>query len=112
MRHPFFAAAFSSILVTVLACAAILFAAPAAVVNLKCEYKVNPVGIDVLQPRLTWQLTSGDRGVLQSAYQIRVAEGSDALPESPVWDSGKTVSGDSNLVPYRGPALQSARRYY
>ncbi len=112
MRQSLFAAVFSSILVTVLACAAASFAAQAAVVNLRCEYKVNPVGIDTLQPRLSWQLASGDRGVAQSSYQIRVAESADALSKSPVWDSGRTASGDSHLVPYHGPALQSDRRYY
>ena len=112
MRHPFFAAVFSSILVTVLACAAVSLAAQGTVVNLRCEHRVNPVGIDVLQPRLSWQLTSSGRGVAQSAYQIRVAESDDALSKSPVWDSGRTTSGDSNLVPYGGPGLQSARRYY
>jgi alpha-L-rhamnosidase len=112
MRQSLLAAVFSSIFVTVLACAAASFAAQAAVVNLRCEYKANPVGIDTLQPRLSWQLASGDRGVVQNSYQVRVAESADALSKSPVWDSGRTASGDSHLVPYRGPALQSARRYY
>jgi len=112
MRYPFFAVALSLILVTVLAFATILLAAPATVSNLRCEYDVNPVGIDVLQPRLSWQLSSGDRGVTQSAYQIRVAESAAALSNSPVWDSAKVMSADSHLVTYRGPTLQSARRYY
>jgi alpha-L-rhamnosidase len=112
MRHPFFTFAFLPMLIAVLAFAAISFAAQATVQNLRCEYKVNPVGIDVLQPRLSWQLSSGDRGMMQSAYQIRVAERAEALSNSPVWDSGRVESADSHLVTYRGPALRSAGRYY
>jgi alpha-L-rhamnosidase len=111
MHRSFFAVVIFSILVAILALATILFAAPATVVNPKCEYSVNPVGIDVPQPRLSWQLSSSDRGVMQSAYQIRVAETADALSTSPIWDSGKIPSADSHLVTYRGPALRSGGRY-
>jgi alpha-L-rhamnosidase len=41
--------------------------------DLKCEYKVNPIGIDVAKPRLSWKLTSAARGVKQSAYELRTA---------------------------------------
>ena len=27
---------------------------------LKCEYRINPLGIDVEQPRLRWELESND----------------------------------------------------
>ena len=50
MRHPFFTFAFLPMLIAVLAFAAISFAAQATVQNLRCEYKVNPVGIDALSP--------------------------------------------------------------
>ena len=36
--------------------------APSAVEGLRCEYLVNPLGIDVEKPRLSWALTSGARG--------------------------------------------------
>ena len=41
--------------------------------NLLTENLVDPVGIDVLQPRFTWQLMSDQRNVLQSAYEIKVS---------------------------------------
>src|SRR5882672_8092943 len=41
--------------------------------SLRAEYKTNPLGIDVRKPRLSWQLQSGARDVVQSAYQVRVA---------------------------------------
>ncbi len=83
-----------------------------AVTNMRCEYKANPVGIDVLQPRLSWQLSATDRGVAQSAYQIRVAENAEVLSGTPLWDTGRIQSDASHLVAYRGPALQSGKRYY
>ena len=32
-------------------------------VALKCEYRVNPLGIDEPQPRLCWRIESTQRGV-------------------------------------------------
>jgi len=42
--------------------------------NLTCEYLTNPLGLDVRQPRLSWQASAAQRGVRQTAYQILVAE--------------------------------------
>ena len=39
-------------------------------IGLKCEYAVNPLGIDTLKPRLFWQLESGARGEGQGDYRI------------------------------------------
>src|SRR5690349_12075140 len=76
-------------------------------VDLGCEYKVNPLGIDSASPRLSWRLEGAARGIAQTAYQVRVAENESALRngKSLVWDSGVVDSGDSVQVPYRGPAL-------
>jgi alpha-L-rhamnosidase len=99
--------------------AALVFAAravgetPLAVKNLRCEYKVDPVGIDVEKPRLSWELSSAEKGVLQSSYEIRVA-GSEAelAKEKVIWDSGKQASDQSVQIEYEGPALKSRRIYY
>ncbi len=58
----------------------------------RCEYKVDPMGIDVRQPRLSWQLVASERGVVQSAYQIRVAERAEGLASNPIWDTGRVAS--------------------
>ena len=42
--------------------------------NLLCEYFTNPLGLDVPQPRLSWQVHSAKRGARQTAYQIIVAQ--------------------------------------
>ena len=50
-------------------------AAPAGVTpaDLRCEYLVNPVGIDEPAPRLFWRLAGSARGQRQAAYQVLVA---------------------------------------
>jgi alpha-L-rhamnosidase len=86
--------------------------APVSVTHLRCEYKVDPLGIDVRQPRLSWQLRADGRGVVQTAYQIRVADSEVALTADPLWDTGRIASDRSIHVVYQGPALASGRRYY
>ena len=41
--------------------------------ELRCEYRVNPLGIDVVRPRLSWVLQSSQRGQKQTAYRLLVA---------------------------------------
>ena len=89
-------------------------ASPLRVVALRTEYKEDPLGIDVRQPRLSWQIASAVRGAAQSAYQVRVAPTLLALRSgrATVWDSAKVVSAESIHRPYAGPPLLSGRRYY
>lgn len=77
--------------------------------NLRCEYLVNPLGIDAATPRLSWTLQSGRRGVLQKAYQILVASSPELLAkdQGDLWDSGQVASDQSIQVPYKGKALTS-----
>src|SRR6202012_2099133 len=78
-----------------------------AVEALSAEHQSDPLGVDTPLPRLSWQLHAQRRGVMQSAYQIRVARSSDALADGGelLWDSGKQLSDESALRPYGGPAL-------
>ena len=77
-------------------------------VNLRCNHLVNPLGIDDPAPRFSWQIVSEERAVLQSAYQLQVSDASGAL----LWDTNKVGSLRSQYVPYAGPPLASAARYY
>ena len=43
------------------------------VADVRCEYLTDPLGIDVVQPRLSWKLESQWRGQKQTAYQVLVA---------------------------------------
>jgi len=84
-----------------------------AVKNLRCEYKSDPLGIDVRKPRLSWELTSTERGVLQTSYEIRVAASETELAKGKtLWESGKQSSDASNQVEYSGPAFESRKIYY
>jgi alpha-L-rhamnosidase len=80
---------------------------------LRTEYAVNPLGIDVRQPRFSWQIRGEGRGVTQSAYQLRVARDQRALlsGRNLVWDSGIVKSDQSVHRAYAGPPLQAAQRY-
>ena len=81
--------------------------------NLTCEYRINPLGIDALQPRLSWQLESDQRGTRQTAYRILVAASESALcGGSLLWDSGKVESDQSIHITYSGPGLVSGQRVY
>ncbi len=77
------------------------------IINLKCEYAVNPLGIDVQKPRFSWAAEALERGAGQSAWQIRVTN----EEKDCVWDSGKTESDDSVNIQYEGEALQSGKTY-
>ena len=81
--------------------------------NLRCEYRVNPIGIGTALPKLSWELASSKRGVVQSAYRILVAEDSVSLVKGVglVWDSKKVESDVSIGEVYKGPALVARRSY-
>jgi alpha-L-rhamnosidase len=85
-----------------------------SVQSLVCEYKTNPLGIDVEKPRLSWKITSSERAVTQSAYQIRAAAHVDDMKSGRnlIWDSGKVESDQSIHVVYGGPSLASRRRIW
>lgn len=83
-------------------------------IDLRTEYRINPLGMDVLRPRLSWRLQSERRGTIQTAYQIQVAASAQSLDNRTdlIWDSGKVGSAQSVHVCYSGPSLQSRARYY
>ena len=84
------------------------------VVDLRCEYMTNPLGVDVAQPRLSWKLESQWRGQKQTAYQILVAASEKMLKDdrADLWDSGKVASDQSIHVVYSGQPLASRTRCY
>ncbi|MEO7292820.1 MAG: family 78 glycoside hydrolase catalytic domain, partial [Ginsengibacter sp.] len=82
--------------------------------NLLCENRTNPIGLDIIKPRFSWQLESGKRNLMQSAYEIRVSNDSTFLSKenSLVWNSGKVLNDQSVHVPYAGRQLESGKKYY
>ncbi|MGM9550628.1 MAG: family 78 glycoside hydrolase catalytic domain [Clostridia bacterium] len=76
--------------------------------NLQTEYLTEPLGIDETCPRFSWNISSNNRGTMQSAYQIIVLD----LYGDTVWDSGKVESDKSNNIEYEGLPLESKSKYY
>lgn len=71
-------------------------------IQLKAEYLLQPMGIDLVAPRLFWNCADG---VSQTAYQVVCRDENDAI----LWDSGK-VPGASMRVRYGGAPLGSRTR--
>ena len=88
--------------------------AQVTVSNLRCEMLVNPLGIDVKQPRLSWQLQSNQRNVVQTGYEVIVSSNEQNLQQNKgdVWRSGSVSSNQSLHVPYNGAVLQAGKHYY
>lgn len=83
------------------------------VLDLKCEYATNPIGLDIQSPQFSWRIESANRGTSQSAYQVIVTDAPmDSSPETNIWDSGRINSSKSAGIIYDGPQLTSRKRYY
>lgn len=89
-----------------------LWAQSLSVKNLTCEHKINPIGIDVAQPRFSWKIISSGNGIMQTAYRIRVATEPSFQSSKIVWNSGKIVSDESVLQEYGGAKMESGKKYY
>jgi len=61
-------------------------------INMKTQYLVNPVGIDIVKPRLTWNAAGG---IYQTAYEIRTWKNGEQD-----WESGKTASASMYALYY------------
>lgn len=85
-----------------------------SVAELRCEYRRDPAGIDVVRPRLSWILNSAKRGERQTAYQVLVASSPERLTahQGDLWDSGRVASDSTIQVEYAGKALASRQRCY
>jgi len=90
------------------------FSQKLSVSNLRCEYSNDPLGVDVINPHLSWELTSDQRNVLQTAYRILVADDPALLNNGTgnIWDSKKINSAASIQVKYVGKPLRSVKKYY
>jgi len=82
--------------------------------ELKCEYLVDPQGIDMPDPRFFWQIASDKNDAVQTAYQLIVASSESVLAENTgdVFDSGKIQDDRSIQVVYDGKPLLSTTDYF
>jgi len=79
------------------------------VYDLRTELLVNPVGIDINNPRLGWKIEAQERSVFQIAYHIIAASSLEKLNQNAgdLWDSGKQTTDNSTNVLYAGKSLKS-----
>ncbi len=77
--------------------------------RLRCEYLVSPLAVDARRPRLSWIVTSSERGARQTAYRILVAGSKELLARhrGDLWDTGKVASGETLNIAYAGKPLRS-----
>ncbi len=70
----------------------------------RCEYRLNPLGVDSLQPRLSWVINANARDSRQTAYQVLVAGSAELLKQNQgdLWDSGQVKSDQSIQIVYDG----------
>ncbi|MGB0396432.1 MAG: hypothetical protein ACPGC6_06655, partial [Flavobacteriaceae bacterium] len=86
---------------------------PLRVYDLKSEYLVNPIGLDVKTPRLAWKIKDQRRGAVQKAYKISVGIDSAkvAAGKGSYWNTGR-INADHQMVVYSGKELQAFQKYY
>lgn len=85
--------------------------------NLSVEGRTDqPLGLDVTNPRLGWQLTMDNEehtALIQYQYHIQVASSRELLEKNQpdLWDDIRT-SDESQYITYRGKALKANQRCY
>ncbi|MDR0725485.1 MAG: family 78 glycoside hydrolase catalytic domain, partial [Prevotellaceae bacterium] len=86
----------------------------AGIYDVRCENLANPEGIATDAPRFSWKVRSPVNGDCQTAYRIMAASSLSLLKDgkADLWDSGKTGSEESVLVPYSGDKLSSGTVVY
>ncbi|RZK66240.1 MAG: alpha-rhamnosidase, partial [Pedobacter sp.] len=82
-------------------------------IELQTEHLVAPLGIDVVNPRLSWMMKDVRQGAKQLAYRVFVGKDSSEVikKKGSSWDSGKLPSANS-LVVYKGKPLEAYTKYY
>jgi alpha-L-rhamnosidase len=80
--------------------------------RLRCEYRINPLGVDVVKPRFNWIVLSDAAGQKQTAYRLLAASSQEKLTADTgdLWDSGKIESDQTTHVVYKGKQLKSEMR--
>ncbi|MDR1379937.1 MAG: glycoside hydrolase family 78 protein [Tannerella sp.] len=82
--------------------------------RLRCGMLENPFGIEAATPDLSWELSSGSRGIRQESHHILVASSLELLNlnQGDVWDSKEVSSVASVYVPYGGRETESRATYF
>lgn len=82
--------------------------------DLRCEYGVAPLGVEVHEPRLSWIVETDRKNWRQSAYQVLVASSPSLLAKDrgDLWDSGRQPGSKGFQIFYEGSQLRSRQRCF
>lgn len=89
--------------------------------DLKTNGYTNPIGIDVLEYKVSWKIpveynsqNIRNKGQRQTAYQIQVAQEVEAFDSgiNLLWDSGKIISNKQIKIPIMIDSISSMTKYY
>lgn len=90
--------------------------------DLRCDWAVNPLGIDSATPHLAWKLAApaSARDQRQTAWQIRAATSLEKLTTAhasatntaDLWDSGRVDSAAQLQIPYAGRPLRTGEQVF
>jgi alpha-L-rhamnosidase len=77
----------------------------------RVEWRVNPTGVDTVEPRFSWRVESPGRAQSQSAYRIVAATSPERLAgdQPDLWDSGRVATNDTAGIVYKGRPLVSGQ---
>ena len=71
-------------------------------VDLKCDFRTDPLAVARPDPMLSWRLDGDRRGLAQQAYRIQAASSVALLDQPDHWDSGWVDGPRSTAIPYAG----------
>jgi alpha-L-rhamnosidase len=82
--------------------------------DLRCEFRKDPLGVDIAAPRLSWIVTSSRRGDRQTGYSMLVSGDLASLAQDRggLWDSGRVASDETTSITYRGTPLRTHQACY
>ena len=101
-------------LVTLIALAPVESPSPRTPAALRCDGMADPLGIDSVPPRLSWQLRGDGQGLRQRAWQALVSSSRESLDRDrgDVWDSGRVETDEQLHVPYGGRPLRTSEQVF
>ncbi len=79
-----------------------------------CEYRSDPIAVGTTHPRLSWQIESDMKDVVQLAYRIIVSSSPERLSrnDGDMWDTKKVNSDNTLNLVYSGKGLTSRETCY
>lgn len=75
------------------------------ITNLRCEYEINPIGIDIQKPLFSWNIEN-EKYSMQKTYRLIVKDGKKIM-----WDSGLCEGYEEIGIIYEGQPLKSLKKY-